>query len=73
MRDRVVEIIHQYLDLLRTRMTSDEDWRWVWDELAQVAESAFRYKELEEPARYASALSSAMHLYSPEEILTGVR
>jgi secreted Zn-dependent insulinase-like peptidase len=65
--ERVLQLLFSYLDLLR----EEGPKRRLFDEQAQLAELAFRFREQGEPIGYVSALSSGMHYYAPRDVLAG--
>ena len=56
-----------YIEMLRT----EGPQRWVFDELAAVAEQRFRFAEDEEASEYVSRLAASLPLYAPEHALNG--
>lgn len=66
--DKVVGAIFRYVDLLKSSQIPE----WSFEEVKQLCNLAFRFKEKSPPSSYASALSSQMqHPYPREWILSG--
>lgn len=66
--DKVVAAMFKYLDLLR----STPFQQWAYEEVQQLCELAYRFKEKSPPSSYASGLSSQMQQPYPREwILSG--
>jgi insulysin len=66
-RDRVLQLVFAYLDMLRGKGPRD----WLYQEQARLAELSFRFREPGSAMRYVSALSSGMHYYRPQDVLKG--
>jgi insulysin len=58
----------RYLDLLRQRGGVS---RAVWDEMRQLSEMRFHYRDKQSPYSYASSLAQAMQIYGDSELLLG--
>ena len=56
-----------YIEMLRDAGPQ----RWVFNELAAVAEQRFRFAEDEEASEYVSRLAASLPLYAPEHALNG--
>lgn len=65
--DRVAQMLFAYMDMLRAQGPQE----WLYDEQAQLAELAFRFKEDSSPMGYVSAVATGMHDYQPEDVLRG--
>lgn len=66
--EKVVAAMFKYLDLLRSTPVQ----KWVFDEVQQLCELAYRFKEKSPPSSYTSGLSSQMQQPYPREwILSG--
>ncbi|SJX63498.1 related to STE23-Metalloprotease involved in a-factor processing [Sporisorium reilianum f. sp. reilianum] len=66
--EKVVESIFKYIHLLRTSNLE----QWTHDEVAQLSELMFRFKEKIDPADYASSTATQMQMPYPREwILSG--
>ncbi|KAG0267649.1 Insulinase (Peptidase M16) [Actinomortierella ambigua] len=60
--------IFQYIDMLRQEGVRP----YIWDELAQLAEISFKFKEKSQAAGYVSRLAGVMQRgYAPEWVLSG--
>ena len=62
-----VPIVFSYIEMLRQAGPQ----RWVYDELAAVAEQRFRFADDEEASEYVSRLAASLPLYAPEHALNG--
>ena len=60
-------LVFSYIEMLREAGPQ----RWVFDELAAVAEQRFRFAEDEEASEYVSRLAASLPLYAPEHALNG--
>ena len=56
-----------YIEMLRKAGPQ----RWVFDELAAVAEQRFRFAEDEEASEFVSRLAASLPLYAPKHALNG--
>lgn len=65
--EQVLQTIFAYLDLLRR----EGPQQWLYEEQAELAALAFRFRERGEPIGYVSSLASRMHYYAPEDVLRG--
>lgn len=63
----VVDLLLQYLTMLRAAGPQ----RWLFDEMAAVAEMGFRFQEEMDPYSYVEVLAEDMRHYAPEHLLTG--
>jgi insulysin len=45
--------------------------QWVYEEMKDTAEMAFRFINKEEPSNYTVSLANGMHIYAPEHTLSG--
>ncbi|KAG0237856.1 Metalloenzyme, LuxS/M16 peptidase-like protein [Mortierella sp. GBAus27b] len=64
----IVVIIFQYLLMLRQEGVKS----YIWDEIASLAATAFRFKEMVPASSYVTGVSRAMQMgYAPEWILSG--
>ena len=62
-----VPLVFSYIEMLRQAGPQ----RWVFDELAAVAEQRFRFADEEEASEYVSRLAASLPLYAPEHALNG--
>ena len=62
-----VPLVFSYIEMLRQAGPQ----RWVFDELAAVAEQRFRFADDEEASEYVSRLAASLPLYAPEHALNG--
>ena len=62
-----VPLVFSYIEMLRQAGPQ----RWVYDELAAVAEQRFRFADDEEASEYVSRLAASLPLYAPEHALNG--
>lgn len=65
--ERVLQLVFAYMDMLRREGPK----KWLYEEQAQLADLAFRFRSSPEPIHYVSALVSGMHVYAPEDVLRG--
>lgn len=66
--EKVVEAVFKYIHLLRSSNLE----QWTHDEVAQLSELMFRFKEKIDPADYASSTATQMQMPYPREwILSG--
>ncbi|KAL3869596.1 hypothetical protein ACJMK2_042264 [Sinanodonta woodiana] len=65
--ENVCCVIFEYLSMLK----SEGVQKWVFEELKQIEQSKFRWKEQDEPVDYVEKLCEYMQLYPPEDFLTG--
>lgn len=64
--DEIVEYIFQYIKMLQERKPD----KWIFDELYNLNELGFRFKDKEDPTSLVNNLSDALHLYPLEEVLS---
>ncbi|XP_035713273.1 insulin-degrading enzyme [Folsomia candida] len=64
--DNIVESVFQYLQMLQEHGPQ----LWVWEEMKDVSAMLFRFKEKERPQSLVSRLSSIMHSYPLEDVLS---
>lgn len=62
-----VPLLFSYIEMLHQAGPQ----RWVFDELAAVAEQRFRFADDEEASEYVSRLAASLPLYAPEHALNG--
>eukprot|EP01125_Pyxidicula_operculata_P014818 TRINITY_DN4988_c0_g1_i1.p1 TRINITY_DN4988_c0_g1~~TRINITY_DN4988_c0_g1_i1.p1 ORF type:complete len:953 (-),score=186.42 TRINITY_DN4988_c0_g1_i1:40-2898(-) len=65
--DEIIDIVFQYIKLLKTKGIQ----KWIFDELKSISEIKFRFKDTIDPYSYAPKLTSDMHLYPVDHLLTG--
>ena len=65
--DQVVACIFTYIGMIQR--TGPQDW--VWQELKDIAEMGFRYKDKSDPADYAVECSNHLQIYAPEHVIAG--
>jgi secreted Zn-dependent insulinase-like peptidase len=65
-RDAILDALFQTI----ARIRKEGVQRWMHDEQALIAETAFRFQEQSPPIRYVSHISSNMHRYPAERILS---
>lgn len=66
-REQVLEKLFEYIQMLNTQGPQQA----LYDEQAQLAELSFRFRPDVQPMSYVTGLSSAMHLFEPQDILRG--
>ncbi|KNC32106.1 Insulin-degrading enzyme [Lucilia cuprina] len=64
--DDIVEIVFQYLRMLRERGPQ----KWIFDECVKINEMRFSFKEKEKPERLVTGVVSCMQVYPLEQVLT---
>ena len=60
-------LLFQFLNLLR----QEGPQKWVFDELANIAQMRFRFAEEEDACEYALRLAADAPYYAPEHLLNG--
>lgn len=65
--ERILQILFAYFEMLR----EEGPKQWLFDEQAQLASLAFRFREQGSAVGYVSSLSSGMHHYAPQDVLAG--
>ena len=68
---RIVELVFAYIRILSHAAT--DGWRAVYDEEKAIHAMNFAFKSKESPTNYTSQLAGDMHVYAPEDILSGPR
>nr|KAJ3423186.1 Insulinase (Peptidase M16) [Polyrhizophydium stewartii] len=63
----IVVIVFQYIAMLRSMPVQE----WVFRECQAVAAIAFRFKEKSPPSSFVSHLAGNLHLYVPEDVISG--
>mgnify|MGYP001028431854 CR=1 FL=1 len=63
----VASIVFQYIRML----VQEGPQEWVFDELATVAKAEFEFREKTNAMNFVSSLASGLHVYPPEECLSG--
>ena len=66
-KDEVLRKLFEYIQMLRV----EGPQRDLYEEQAQLAELAFRFKEEGDPIRLVMGLANDMHMLAPEDILQG--
>ncbi len=66
-RDQVVRKLFEYIEMLR----QEGPQRGLFQEQAQLAELAFRFREEAQPLGYVAGLASDMHTLAPRDVLDG--
>jgi len=61
----IICIVFQYISML----LEDGLQNWIFDELKNVAETRFHFRDKPSPISYARNLTSSMHLYKTEDLL----
>lgn len=67
--NEIISIIFAYIKLLGE--AKSEEWLRVYEEEKAISEMNFRFKSKENPFSYVSHIAGDMHIYQPEDILTG--
>jgi insulysin len=67
--EEIIAIVYQYLWLIS--QVNDAELVKICEEVRDVSQMNFQFKSKEQPFNYCSSLAANLHLYSPEEILTG--
>lgn len=62
-----VGLLFQFLNLLR----KEGPQKWVFDELANIAQMRFKFAEEEDACEYALRLAADAPYYAPEHLLNG--
>ncbi|NIR27937.1 MAG: peptidase M16 [Gammaproteobacteria bacterium] len=65
--DDIASRVFQYLALVRERGVAS----WIFEEQRQLARTAFRFREKEEPGAYVSALARRLQVRPPRDVLRG--
>lgn len=65
--DQVVAVVYDYIRLLQTEGPQE----WVFEEIRQLSQIQFRFKEKQAPMTYVSSLCSNMQEYEPEWVIAG--
>ena len=65
--EQVMDYVFQYLYMMR----KNGPLKRIYDEIQQIEEINFSYKEEEDPMEYVEDLCENMQQFSPEEVLTG--
>eukprot|EP00941_MAST-03F_sp_MAST-3F-sp1_P005297 g5297.t1 len=65
--DAILALLYETIELIRQE--GPQEWRW--NESAKIAQNEFDYSEKIDTSNYVTALSTAMHYYPVEEIITG--
>lgn len=65
-RDAIIDALFQSI----ARIRAEGMQRWIHDEQAQIASTAFRFKEKSPPISYVRSISSNMHRYPVEQVLS---
>eukprot|EP00741_Cyanophora_paradoxa_P011372 tig00020556_g10985.t1 len=65
--EEAIEAVFSYIELLRRAGPQ----RWVFDEIREIAEMQFRFKDKEEPSGFVSWVAGRMHEYPLEHLLSG--
>lgn len=64
--DNIIRLAFQYLNMLK----SQEPVRWVFDEMINLGKIAFNFKDKERPINFVSSLTTDLHSFSMDDILT---
>jgi secreted Zn-dependent insulinase-like peptidase len=64
---RVLQLLFGYIDMLREKGAQ----QWLYEEGSKLADLRFRFLQHGEPMGYVTSLSTAMHYYSPDDVLRG--
>ncbi|CAF0874976.1 unnamed protein product [Brachionus calyciflorus] len=64
--DNIIKLIYQYLKMLK----SQEPVKWVFDEMNNLGKISFTFKDKERPINFVSNLTSDLHIFSMENILS---
>ncbi|KAF9291020.1 Insulinase (Peptidase M16) [Linnemannia elongata] len=66
--EEIIEVVFQFIKLLKQEGVVPH----IWDEVTSLASTAFRFKEMMQPADYVVARAGAMQRgYAPEWVLSG--
>ncbi|XP_060071056.1 nardilysin-like [Ylistrum balloti] len=65
--EEVVEAIFQYIHMLEESGPQE----WLFQELKQIEDSKFRWKEQGDAVNYVEKVSESMHMFPWEDVLTG--
>ena len=65
--DDVIELFFAYVNMLRAAGPQE----WFWQEIKQLCEIDFRFREPEDASEYAERLVADIRKYDPEDILCG--
>jgi len=65
--DDVVELFFAYVNMLRAKGPQE----WFWNELKQLSDIDFRFREPEDASEYAERLVADIRKYAPEDALRG--
>lgn len=64
--DDIVKLVFQYIKLLKQAGPQE----WIFDEIKALNNMEFRFKDTKRPLNTVVSISSAMHLYPIDEVLT---
>ena len=67
--EKIQEILqhtYQYLNMLK----SEKPYKWIFDEMTGLGKIKFNFKDKEKPINYVSSVSSDMHIYEMEDLLS---
>ena len=65
--NEILKLCFQYLTLLRNEGPQE----WIQNELKELGEMKFMYKDKEDPIKYVSNLTSDMHVFKMKDVLSG--
>ena len=64
---RVLQLLFGYIDMLREKGAQ----QWLYEEGSKLSDLRFRFLQHGEPMGYVTSLSTALHYYSPADVLRG--
>ncbi|KAI8902913.1 Metalloenzyme, LuxS/M16 peptidase-like protein [Globomyces pollinis-pini] len=65
--DDIVVIVFQYINMIRSLGAVS----WIYKECRKINAITFKFKEKSAPSSYTSLLAGNLHIYPPEDILSG--
>ena len=66
--EEATKIVFQYLRMLRAQGIQ----RWIFDELRNIGETKFHFRDKQNAGYYVREVASGMQLYTPQDLLTAI-
>lgn len=64
--EEITKLVYEYLNMLR----NEKPIQWVFDEMNNLGKISFTFKDKEKPINLVSSVTSDLHVYSLDQILT---